>query len=124
MSAIRFPPMTSRRNFLKFAAALTGAAGARESLPSCVERAYAIETAPGSTFLDAEHIVILMQENRSFDDTLRGARGFNDPWASGLANGNSVFAQTDAEGDSYAPWRLDIARGGRDPQATIVAGRA
>lgn len=27
----------------------------------------AIAPEPGSTFLDAEHVVILMQENRSFD---------------------------------------------------------
>ena len=61
--------------------------------------------------MDAEHIVILMQENRSFDHalgTLQGVRGFNDPRAFRLANGNSVFVQTDAAGASYAPWRLDI----------------
>src|SRR5580692_9062656 len=34
--------------------------------------------------------------------------GFNDPRALRLANGNSVMVQTDAEGNSYAPWRLDI----------------
>ena len=34
------------------------------------------------TLRDVEHIVVLMQENRSFDHyfgTLRGVRGFNDP---------------------------------------------
>jgi phospholipase C len=35
-------------------------------------------------------------------------RGFNDPRAMRLGNGNSVFVQTDAAGKSYAPWRLDI----------------
>ncbi len=72
---------------------------------------YAIAPEADSTFLDAEHIVILMQENRSFDHalgTLRGVRGFNDPRAIRLPNGNSVFVQTDASGASYAPWRLDI----------------
>ena len=61
--------------------------------------------------MDAEHIVILMQENRSFDHalgTLQGVRGFNDPRAIRQPNGNSVFVQTDAAGNSYAPWRLDI----------------
>lgn len=56
-------------------------------------------------------VVILMQENRSFDHalgTLRGVRGVNDPRAMRLPNGNSVFVQTDARGNSYAPWRLDI----------------
>jgi phospholipase C len=50
--------MNSRRDFLKQAAAL-GVAG---FLPPGVRRAMAIDPAPGSTFLDAEHVVILMQE--------------------------------------------------------------
>jgi phospholipase C len=97
----------TRREFLKLAAMAAGTVGFSET----IQRAYAIEPAPGSTYLDAEHIVILMQENRSFDHvfgSLRGVRGFNDPRAMRLANGNSVFVQTDAAGNSYAPWRLDI----------------
>ena len=103
--------MQTRRDFLKLAALLAGAAGASGLVPDSVRRAYAIEPAPGSTYLDAEHIVILMQENRSFDHalgTIQGVRGFNDPRALRLANGNSVFVQTDASGNSYAPWRFDI----------------
>ena len=103
--------MTTRRSFLKFAAMLSGAAGASAWIPDSIGRAYEIEPEPGSTFLDAEHIVILMQENRSFDHalgTLRGVRGFNDPRALRLGNGNCVFVQADAAGNAYAPWRLDI----------------
>lgn len=103
--------METRRNFLKAAAMLSGAAGMAELIPDSIQRAYAIEPEHGSTYLDAEHIVILMQENRSFDHalgTLQGVRGFNDPRAIRLNNGNSVFVQTDAAGNSYAPWRLDI----------------
>ncbi|MBB6142608.1 phospholipase C [Silvibacterium bohemicum] len=103
--------MQTRRDFLKLAAMLSGTAGVSGLVPESIKRAYAIEPAQGSTYLDAEHIVILMQENRSFDHslgTLQGVRGFNDPRALRLANGNSVFVQTDAAGDSYAPWRLDI----------------
>jgi len=102
---------TSRRDFLKVAAMLSGAAGVSGFVPDSVRRAFAIEPAAGSTYMDAEHVVILMQENRSFDHalgTLQGVRGFNDPRAIRLANGNSVFVQTDAAGNSYAPWRLDI----------------
>jgi phospholipase C len=109
--------MQTRRNFLKLAAMLSGAAGAASFIPESIQRAYAIEPESGSTYLDAEHIVILMQENRSFDHalgSLQGVRGFNDPRALQLANGNSVFVQTDASGNSYAPWRLDI----RDTRAT------
>jgi phospholipase C len=103
--------MQTRRDFLKLAAMLSSAAGISGLTPESIQRAYAIGPAPGSTFLDAEHIVILMQENRSFDHafgTLRGVRGFNDPRALRLANSNSVMVQTDAAGGSYAPWRLDI----------------
>jgi phospholipase C len=109
--------MPTRRDFLKFAAMVSGTAGISELIPETIQRAYAIEPAAGSTYLDAEHIVILMQENRSFDHafgTLRGVRGFNDPRAMQLANGNSVFVQTDASGNSCAPWRLDI----RDTRVT------
>lgn len=103
--------MQTRRDFLKLAAMLSGASTVSGFIPDSIQRAYAIAPEPGSTFLDAEHLVILMQENRSFDHmlgTLRGVRGFNDPRAIRLANGNSVFVQTDAAGASYAPWRLDI----------------
>lgn len=103
--------MQSRRDFLKKAIFLSGAAGLSGVLPESVQRAFAIEPAPGTTYLDAEHIVILMQENRSFDHalgTLQGVRGFNDPRALRLANGNSVFLQTNAAGQTYAPWRMDI----------------
>jgi phospholipase C len=103
--------MHTRRDFLKLTALVSGAAGLSGLVPESIQRAYAIEPTSGSTFLDAEHIVILMQENRSFDHafgTLRGVRGFNDPRALRLANGNSVFVQTDASGNSYGPWRMDI----------------
>src|SRR5580693_118497 len=103
--------MDTRRNFLKKSLLASGAVGVSQFLPLSIQKALAINPAAGSTYLDAEHIVLLMQENRSFDHaygTLRGVRGFNDPRALKLANGNSVFVQTDAAGNSYAPWRLDI----------------
>ncbi|MPR33037.1 phosphocholine-specific phospholipase C [Salmonirosea aquatica] len=101
--------MNSRRDFLKKAALLsTGFAGI---LPDSIQKAYAIAPAPGSTYLDAEHVVILMQENRSFDHTfgtLRGVRGFNDPRAVALPNQNKVWLQTNAANETYAPFRLNI----------------
>ena len=45
-------------------------------LSDVIQRALAIDPAPGSTWMDAEHVVILMQENRSFDHlygTLQGS---------------------------------------------------
>src|ERR1700759_4312164 len=103
--------MQSRRDFLKSAAMLTGAAGAAAGIPASVAKAFAIAPDPGTTWADAEHVVILMQENRSFDHalgTLQGVRGFNDPRAIRQANGNSVFLPTRAAGETYVPWRLGI----------------
>jgi phospholipase C len=103
--------MATRRDFLKAASLLAGGAGMAGVIPASVKRAFAIEPTPGSTYKDAEHIVVLMQENRSFDHALgalQGVRGFNDPRAIRQANGNSVFLQTSAAGETYAPWRLDI----------------
>jgi hypothetical protein len=50
---------TSRRDFIKQAAILSGI-GATGLFPESIRRAMAIEPQPGSTFLDAEHIVVLM----------------------------------------------------------------
>ncbi|MEP6467053.1 MAG: phospholipase C, phosphocholine-specific, partial [Parafilimonas sp.] len=102
--------MDSRREFIRKTMMLTGAAGVA-TLPLSIQKALAIDPEVGSTFLDAEHIVLLMQENRSFDHafgTLRGVRGFNDPRAIQLPNNNSVWLQTNKAGETYSPFRLDI----------------
>ncbi|HTE46264.1 MAG TPA: phospholipase C, phosphocholine-specific, partial [Gemmatimonadaceae bacterium] len=93
------------------AALLAGGAITAGSIPDAIARAMAIDPPPGTTFHDAEHVVILMQENRSFDHAygaLRGVRGFRDPRAHVLPNGNPVWFQSDALGETYAPFRLDI----------------
>jgi len=103
--------MDNRRDFLKKAALLTGAASVSGMLPASIQKAMAINAPEGSTYLDAEHIVILMQENRSFDHcygTLKGVRGFNDPRAIDLPNGNKVWLQSNEKGETYAPFHLDI----------------
>src|ERR1700710_804366 len=100
----------NRREFIKKAMLLAGAAG-MATLPLAIQKALAINPAPGSTYLDAEHIVLLMQENRSFDHTfgtLRGVRGFNDPRAITQPNKNKVWLQTNEAGETYTPFRLDI----------------
>ncbi len=101
----------TRREFIKKSLLLSGAAGLSILLPPSIQRALAIDPQPGSTYLDAEHVVILMQENRSFDHcfgTLQGVRGFNDPRAMSLPDGNPVWLQSNAERKTYAPFRLDI----------------
>jgi phospholipase C len=103
--------MSTRRDFFRQAAALTGGVKTLSSLLGSIERASAIDPPEGSSFLDAEHVVILMQENRSFDHafgTLRGVRGFNDPRAVTLPDQRPVWLQTNAAGETYAPFRLDF----------------
>src|SRR5262245_20252039 len=83
-----------RRTFLK-AMGLAPLAG----LPASIERALAIPpNNQTGTINDVEHIVILTQENRSFDHlfgTLRGVRGFSDPRAVILPSGKTVWHQED-----------------------------
>lgn len=103
--------MLTRRDFLQKATLLSGGLGALAATPPSILKALGIEPVEGSTFMDAEHVVILMQENRSFDHafgTLRGVRGFEDPRAIDQPNGNPVWLQTDNQGDVYAPFNLDI----------------
>ncbi|HWA30689.1 MAG TPA: phospholipase C, phosphocholine-specific [Rhizomicrobium sp.] len=98
-----------RRRFLKNIA-LTGAAAA---LPLPLRRALAIPPKGATgTIRDVEHVVILMQENRSFDHyfgTLRGVRGYGDPRTPPLPGGESVWHQPAAwNADGYiAPFHLD-----------------
>ena len=103
--------MDTRRDFIKKAALISGAAGVLNSLPPSIQRALAIDPKLGSTYLDAEHIVILMQENRSFDHcfgTLQGVRGFNDPRAITKPDKNLVLLQKNATGETYIPFRLNM----------------
>lgn len=103
--------MDTRRDFIKKAALLTGGTGVFSGLPPSIQKAFAINPDKGTTYLDAEHVVFLMQENRSFDHcygTLQGVRGFNDPRAVSLPNKNKVWLQTNAAGETFAPFRLDL----------------
>lgn len=96
---------------------LAGGAGLMNMLPPAVQKALAINPDPGTTWQDAEHVVLLMQENRSFDHCfgmLKGVRGFNDPRAIKLPGNNKVWLQTNAKGETYAPFRLNI----KDTKAT------
>ncbi len=90
----------SRRDLLVGATALTGAALGAGVLPLSLRRALAASLAspPRGGLGEIKHIVILMQENRSFDHyfgTMPGVRGFADPAAVRLPNGSPVFFQPD-----------------------------
>ncbi|MFF7352300.1 phosphocholine-specific phospholipase C [Streptomyces filipinensis] len=88
----------NRRRFLQ----LAGATTAFSALSNSIQRAAALPAHHRTgTVKDVEHIVVLMQENRSFDHyfgTLRGVRGFGDP-RSVTQNGRSVWKQSDGTKD-------------------------
>ncbi|MET0241283.1 MAG: alkaline phosphatase family protein, partial [Sphingobium sp.] len=100
---------TSRRDFLK-AAGIAGTAAA--ALPLSIQRALAIPANRRTgTIKDVKHIVILMQENRSFDHyfgTMRGVRGFGDRHPVPMAGGKTVWAQSNGARD-LPPFHLDTA---------------
>ena len=96
---------TSRRTFMVGGAAAAVGAAAGSTLRSgkiSDEQARLIDkvteaSATGAASLsDVKHIVILMQENRSFDHyfgTISGVRGFSDPNVLLNANGTPIFEQ-------------------------------
>ncbi|MCP3816807.1 phospholipase C, phosphocholine-specific [Streptomyces sp. A3M-1-3] len=85
----------SRRRLLALGTGALGAATAGSLLPPSLQAALAAEPATGG-LRAVKHVVILMQENRSFDHyfgTLRGVRGFGDRNAIELPSGKPVFEQ-------------------------------
>src|SRR6266850_6090627 len=99
---------TDRREFLK----LLSTAAAASAFPASISRALAIPANHRTGSLnDVEHVVFLMQENRSFDHyfgTLRGVRGFADPRAVKLPSGKSVWHQPHGTGE-LLPFRPPVA---------------
>ncbi|CAK7279569.1 phosphocholine-specific phospholipase C [Streptomyces misionensis] len=91
-------PQVNRRRFLQIA----GVTSAFTVLSSSIQRAAALPAHHRTGSLeDVEHIVVLMQENRSFDHyfgTLNGVRGFGDPRAVSQ-QGRSVWQQSDGTKD-------------------------
>src|SRR5690606_2421820 len=103
--------VNSRREFIKKASLLAGASASLNLFPESIRRALSINAAKGSTYLDAEHVVFLMQENRSFDHcfgTLQGVRGYNDPRAMTQPNGLPVWYQQNQAKQTFGPFHLDI----------------
>src|SRR3954471_9944832 len=111
--------MSNRRDFLRNALSAT-VAGTTLAFPPIIRRALAIPANRRTgTIADVEHVVILMQENRSFDHyfgTLNGVRGFGDrfpipvPDAPGITR-KTVWFQSPGGGEPgpavVTPFRLD-----------------
>ncbi|HYQ65370.1 phosphocholine-specific phospholipase C [Actinophytocola sp.] len=89
----------NRRRFLQ----LAGATATFTALSDSISAAAAVPAHRRTgTIRDVEHIVVLMQENRSFDHyfgALRGVRGFGDPRPVSLPSGRSVWHQSDGTRD-------------------------
>ncbi len=106
-------PQIHRRTFLKTAAGLS-------ALPVVIREALAIPPRRRTgTVKDVQHVVILMQENRSFDHyfgCLRGVRGFGDPRALTLPSGKSVFHQPVGAGvtETILPFHLNSRTSGAE----------
>ncbi|MEU3293712.1 phosphocholine-specific phospholipase C [Streptomyces longwoodensis] len=100
-------PEVNRRRFLQ----LAGATTAFTALNASIERAAALPANHRTGSIeDVEHIVVLMQENRSFDHyfgRLRGVRGFGDPRPVTRPDGTSVWHQSDGTKD-VLPFRPDL----------------
>ncbi|MFK0194798.1 phosphocholine-specific phospholipase C [Kitasatospora sp. NPDC090308] len=111
----------SRRKFMALSAsAAAGAAVAGTAAGAGAAPAAAAAAGATGTLADARHIVILMQENRSFDHyfgMLKGVRGFADRATIQLSGGYGVFNQPNLLGRQY-PWQFSATKpaGGADPE--------
>ena len=104
-------PEVDRRRFMQ----LAGGSAALSVLTPSIARAASIPAYRRSGSLDdVEHVVVLMQENRSFDHyfgTMRGVRGYGDPHPVTIRNGKPVWRQPSGKGlkDEVLPFRPDLA---------------
>ncbi|GAB3954836.1 phospholipase C, phosphocholine-specific [Kribbella albertanoniae] len=100
-------PDINRRRFLQLAGASAGFA----AMANSIGQAAAIPAQHRyGDINDVEHIVVLMQENRSFDHyfgTMKGVRGFGDPRPVVMPNGRPVFYQRDKAGKEVPPFHPD-----------------
>ena len=111
-----------RRRFLQLAGGATAAAAMSGGFADSIARAASIPAHRSrGTIEDVEHIVVLMQENRSFDHyfgTHAGVRGFGDPRPVTLPSGKSVWHQpTDGSARSAA-----VPPGRRRPRHAVPRG--
>src|SRR6201984_2551123 len=116
-SAAPFKAAVSRRRFLQVGGALAGAAAGgtgTSQLGGLTGRSRA--AAATGTMADLKHVVILMQENRSFDHyygTLRGVRGFADRQVLRYQDGTTIFEQPDksrADRGHLLPFHMDSTK--------------
>ncbi|MEV7388120.1 phosphocholine-specific phospholipase C [Streptomyces sp. NPDC091215] len=117
----------SRRGFVGLGASVAAgmAAGAAGPRPVAAVRstAAAVQSTATGTISDVRHVVILMQENRSFDHyfgRLKGVRGFADRSGITLGGGYPVFNQPNGSGRQY-PWKLSATPGAAGKDGETLA---
>lgn len=105
----------NRRDFLLNSTKALFGTAALTSFPMSIQKALAIDAkVETGTIKDVKHVVILTQENRSFDNyfgTLKGVRGFGDRFTIPLTQGRKVWEQYDANKNKVYPYHLDSKRG-------------
>ncbi|SSQ09774.1 phospholipase C [Acinetobacter baumannii] len=105
----------NRREFLLNSTKTMFGTAALASFPLSIQKALAIDAKVESgTIQDVKHIVILTQENRSFDNyfgTLKGVRGFGDRFTIPMTEGRKVWEQYDANKKKVLPYHLDSRLG-------------
>lgn len=105
----------NRRDFLINSGKTLFGAAALSSFPASIQKAFAIDAkVETGTIKDVKHVVILTQENRSFDNyfgTLKGVRGFGDRFTIPLTQNRKVWEQYDASKNKIYPYYLDSSRG-------------
>jgi phospholipase C len=106
----------NRRRFFAGAAGAAAAGGMLSAgLPAGMASAMTEPRRKGSLD-DIEHVVVLMQENRSFDHyfgTMRGVRGYGDRTAVRLPGGRDVLHQPDTnrtDGGFLLPFHVDTTK--------------
>src|SRR5580698_1402634 len=111
-----FLAAVSRRRFLQVGGALAGAAAVGVGASQLVGASGPGHAAATGTITDLKHVVILMQENRSFDHyygTLRGVRGFADRQVLRYQDGTTIFEQPDksrADLGHLLPFHMDSTK--------------
>lgn len=122
MTQDRRQPTPSRRSVVKAAGAAAGLAATGSLLPASVHRAMAAPMRPGGLGA-VDHVILLMQENRSFDHyygSLRGVRGYGDRSPLRLRSGSTVMQQPRAAGGAVLPFSLREAAASAGRPATDI----
>ncbi|EAS65859.1 twin-arginine translocation signal domain-containing protein [Photobacterium angustum] len=105
----------SRRSFIKKSAVVGAGAAAISTTPNVfasIEKALSIPAnRKHGSIKDVEHVVILMQENRSFDHyfgTMPGVRGFADRFPLRQPNGDFVWNQHNPNPDELSTFKKTL----------------